>query len=369
MTSKTSVVINERTRLCVGATNHFCIVGPATLNDSCPHSNCRSDLEFRQNFHHYISDLGTQTSTWNLRSLQAGIQAGQYAVPQLLWTWEKSPGISVKSSLLQFNTAFDLWIPYLDKGYGLFVSLCTGVMTRVRLRDLIAFVGSRWMKELIPKVSVRASPNSNRDFIEVLEGSTNLCDWVKSVGPDEQKVLLQAQILHLTRKVLETLKYTGVDPENDFVIGWMSEGHSVGKFILPCRDYEWTRVLADSPHVATFACIAPNCFEAPGFKCRGQTWVHPNAFLLSTRVGQYKKLYSGRHILQASTLKVGKSYWINSEELNLMATVVKYLDATPGYYLRVKRRILPPDILKYMGVKETIREENSPTATNCVIGS
>ncbi|KAF8856765.1 hypothetical protein BDZ45DRAFT_456499 [Acephala macrosclerotiorum] len=142
--------ITNQSVIRIGAISHFHPAGPATLNIECQQNNNPKLLQYLTE---NSTEIGTQTPAGNLGSFQAGLQGGQFVVPQMLWTWEKSRGRSLKWNLLHPNPGFRWRIAQLEKIWGVFLSPCTGVIARVRLRDLIGYIGPRWLEEFIPRIS------------------------------------------------------------------------------------------------------------------------------------------------------------------------------------------------------------------------
>ena len=294
--------IHLNTRMRVGATGQIPLNPTPERRKSCPRADIESDLELRKCFRQSLSHLGAQDSALELKSTQAGLQGGQFVVPQLLWTWERSPGRSVKWNLLYPNLGFDSWIAELDNSWGLLVSLCTGVMKRARLRDLIAFVGPCSFHELIPTLPGFHDRMADDDFVRIFGGTEDLRKWIDGIvieycemkigqsteisrerqmlepqtGQKEtlaqHRAALQEQIHTMIQAVLKNLQYTGVFRKDHLALAWMSPGQSAKQFRMSCQEHVWTRVLTDSSQVATFGCIGPFCFETPECPCRGTDW-------------------------------------------------------------------------------------------------
>jgi hypothetical protein len=235
-----------------------------------------------------------------LKSTQAGLQAGQFVVPQLLWTWERSPGRSIKWNLLYSELGFESWIAELDNSWGLLVSLCTGVMKRARLRDLIAFIGPCCFHELMPILPGLRDTMTDDDFVRIFGGTADLKNWIDGiVRYDEREIgqsteaarqrqlrepqthrqretlaqhraAFQKQIDTMIRAILKNLQYTGVFRKDHLALAWMSPGQSAKQLRVSCQEHIWTRVLTDSSQVATFGCIGPFCFETPECPCPGK---------------------------------------------------------------------------------------------------
>ena len=66
---------------------------------------------------------------------------------------------------------------------GLIVSLCTGIMTRVRLCDLMALL---YRQGLQAESSFTRFGLLGENFISILEGTTNLNYWINQKGEREE---------------------------------------------------------------------------------------------------------------------------------------------------------------------------------------
>jgi hypothetical protein len=395
--------IHLNTRMRVGATGQIPLNSTPEGWKKCPRADIESDLELRKCFRQSLSHLGAQDPALELKSTQAGLQGGQFVVPQLLWTWERSPGRSVKWNLLYSNLGFDSWIAELDNSWGLLVSLCTGVMKRARLRDLIAFVGPCSFHELIPTLPGFHDRMADDDFARIFSGREDLKKWIDGIVKEycerkigqsteiarerqmlepqagQEKTLaqlraaLQEQIHTMIKAVLKNLQYTGVFRKDHLALAWMSPGQSAKQLRMSCQEHVWTRVLTDSSQVATFGCIGPFCFETPECPCRGTDWNPPKRFQLLTEVAYYTKYYDGTTTKQFRELQLGRSYWINTSDLNLLAKVLGMKSDSKSnllyYYLLIKESLLDAKFRRHLDVKHMIREEDNQGSFSCVIGS
>lgn len=72
-----------------------------------------------------------------LQSFTAGLQASEYVNLIAQATFTIVPGFTVKEHILNSTALFEIKMTNLDHMWGMFVRLCTGVMTRIRLREVV----------------------------------------------------------------------------------------------------------------------------------------------------------------------------------------------------------------------------------------
>jgi hypothetical protein len=255
----------------------------------------------------------------------------------------------------------------LKKPWGLFLSLCTGVMSRVCLGEVVAFLGPRCMRDLIPsnEGQIDGSSSVPMDLAQTFRDTADLGTWVMSLSPSNQE-----KVVNLSKTVLDKLQHTGLDSHGQLVLGCVSDDRSLESFKIQCKgDNEWTRVLLDSTEAATFACITPCCLQTPVRKCQGKeppNFELPRSFCLSTRVGIHEKSpKTGDTTLRAVGIRAGKSYWVNSEDSTLLATAVAGSDPL---YFTVKRKNPLLSFISRIEKKMIIRESNETWAIDCIIG-
>lgn len=116
------------------------IGGLDLVNEACPLRPDRDNTIPRKNINSVIEELGTWPEKWKIREKQGGLQSGQFINASFNATWIKSDSRTRKQKGME---RVDL--DFLNKPWGLLVSLCTGVARRVALREIVA--RSRWTKQ------------------------------------------------------------------------------------------------------------------------------------------------------------------------------------------------------------------------------
>lgn len=257
--TKTCVDLHTRTRTGVESPN-FTPIGPARLNRSCHGSFSLGDLQS------YLRFPGVEDPSFEIKDFTLGLQPGQYVNVIAQAALTKVPGISAKESLLSWGNIFELEMTVFDEIWGLFFSLCSGVMTRVRLRDLVAFICSH-VPGQIPRLPGRSQEDSFHDFVGALGGQEKLIKWLESVAQEpksnhnpESLSRLQERVLALFRNVLFKLKDTGISRDGDLRLLVLTEELKPGVLTLSAQHHPWTRILSDSSTTATFACVLPGTF-------------------------------------------------------------------------------------------------------------
>lgn len=223
---------------------------------------------------HVLEYLGTMPSSWAKSQQQVAFQFGQYVVGQLAQTWNKQRGIAVKEMVLSYPDNEQL-IQFMDEYWGVQVSYCTGVARRVLLRTLIADLIPSFSKDLCLECAI----SKLRD--QLLKPG-ELQTWLQTLGDD-----LREKFLKMVRKILDTLRPTGVDPTGkSFCVAWPFEGDTSRCFKIPIeRHSTWVRILSDSQDCATFAYITMDCLETDCFKCSEiPDASHSNICVLATAV-------------------------------------------------------------------------------------
>lgn len=212
----------------------------------------------------FMHELGTYRDYWESaeRQLGFGLQAGPNltASLQVNQTWIKMKGLTKKSRLLVQTFKSDL-----DELYCVQVSVCTGVARRVSLRTMLANLLPTYVAALVSEPPLWKSLLEDFGIISVLE-SGDLANWSAKLSYDHQKTFESLLIAILT-----LMRDTGIDKKGEnFVIGCVQPGISFQCFQVPCsKENYWTRMLADSDEVATFAYITIDCLETNHLKCRG----------------------------------------------------------------------------------------------------
>lgn len=374
--SKGNTSIDLHVRIRIGGTNslHLTPIGPSYLNKSCPRSaSLCSEKKLGSSF----QILGVSDPHLEIKDFNFGLQAGQIVNVVTEATLIRVPGRTVKEAVLNSVGFFEFQITVFDQMWGLFVSLCTGVMTRVRLREIVAFICLHVPRQ-VPVMPGKTREASLHAFLQALSGEESLTIWVESLAQEfEQNTpgqgnhlkAFQEQVLSLFKSVLVTLQETGVSRNGDLHLALISQQLEVQMLALSAEDHPWIKVLSDSSLTATFACISPYCFQTMGHMCQKDQWRMPDKCRLATKLNAYT------HHLQWSAdstevLKVGKSYCINARHLNMLAKVDGFVTSFgehPFYSISIKKSLVPLSISQHIRKRADLREENSETAVKCII--
>ncbi|KAG4272978.1 hypothetical protein FPRO04_10058 [Fusarium proliferatum] len=204
-----------------------------------------------------LQELGTHPSFWEVSERQVGVggQAGQSAVGILSFaqTWVKRLGQTRKAKLLASRS---LLIADLEGHFAVQVSFCTGIARRVSLRELLADVLSIYVAGLATKP--HRWDDLEQSGIEEILRDNNFRIRLKKLDRE-----LQKEFETLAFAVLFLLQDTGVDRHGEhFIVSCVSTGLTTQCVKIPLAGESfWAKILADSDEVATFAYVAPTCFQ------------------------------------------------------------------------------------------------------------
>jgi hypothetical protein len=339
-------------------------IGGVTVNQSCPLRLQKGYQGLREIAQDHLYTLEAFAPHWDLNTVQGGLQGGQWIIPQVMLGWQKLPGRTKKQAILDPTNR--LLKPELSRSWGVQLCLCTSVLQRIPLQQVIAtclepYLHCRWPK--LPEFDKL----QQLGIVQALQGS-DFPAWFET-----QDELYQNATDMLIKEVLNKLQHTGVDDENNLRIALADDIKGIECITIPCRKANsWAKMLVDSTDTVTFACVTTLCLETCGKctrRCGGivshQNFFNSTPFLqLATQVRPRGVDYNSRKTAQEWHLQKGKSYWMGPENLMLMATV----DVDGGdTILRVKKTTMPTKIFKRMNQRATIRETNDPGAVDCMV--
>ncbi|KAF2184514.1 hypothetical protein K469DRAFT_175914 [Zopfia rhizophila CBS 207.26] len=308
------------------------IGGGVEVNHSCR----ASKTERWSSFIGSLENLGTTPDYWQFTEFQAGlaVTGQQFAGGQFqfnkIWTWH--PGNSWKRQHLSL-LADELPLAELDRPWGLQVSSCTGVARRVPLRLLLADVMPVFAKNLaLPPGWTTLQQGGIITALE--QGGDNLKQWYDNLGTPACSQELQTLTRRLIRHILLVLRDTGIDREHKTLLIACPQDHTPGKPISMCLPVRcenaslWAKILTDSEHCATFACITTLCLESQEHKCqKTNPWHCPS---LDTAVQQLRSrnapIIAPQH---AWNLDINSTYWIGRPESGLQAKVIRSAGSSP----------------------------------------
>ena len=347
---------SRSTRILIGA--HI------SVNNTCPPSEPRCLNVIQGNW----LRLGTNAPYWAVQGREASLQAGQYVSVTFNTVWDKIPGTSLKEKLLDDLKHASEYSSFLNAPCGLRVSFCSGLATRVRMRDVLA--------ELMP-IYVKRMPTAPHDWQKL----TNVYQIVEKLGSKDVascESMLQRMSANdldcfrtfwtLASEIFITLKDTGLHPAGElFVVGLVPSVSSepIRRINLRAEGSRfWTKALQDTESCATFAYFTLACLQVSGRGCRNteQRW-HGQVLLLQTEVHRQFSWFSTENPPNALILQHGESYLLGGKDVALCAKVIR---STPSAdpQLLVKKSMMPHGIIKRYMQKQNgqqyLQERMSP---------
>lgn len=308
--SKGSFDFERSTSPCFAVSRKVPIGGRAVQNQACPNGHALDDIDSAC----MLKPLGTSKGHWELQEKEVGIQGGYYFVAVGNLNYVKVPGVTRKH-LMCYHSPSQLPIPFLDGPWGVQVSLCTSVVQRVPLRELIA-------DAIVPMME--AEPPLPEEWYALLH-THNMLDNLRSNGfPAWAKALpatLQTALAGAVHRILNYLRDTGFDKHTDELVFACPVPENPRQCLrIPCKNHVWAKVLQDTEDCATFACVTTKCLETCERKCRGNScspWSGESA-LLATAVSQFELRKNDWHV-DLSQLRDGMNYWIGDPSAKLIA--------------------------------------------------
>ncbi|OCK91314.1 uncharacterized protein K441DRAFT_222924 [Cenococcum geophilum 1.58] len=351
--------------------SQICIGARVRINKSCPMSQPEAYEQVQQQSQERLHPIGTSESRWALETVQAGAQIGQYGIPQFLFGWRKLPGVTIKQKYLSGNNP--TLVNDLAQPWGLHVSLCTGVIARVRLQQVLATCIDLFMSQRNPIMLEWEILRDKHKMVEVLQNG-DLGEWMGKLPGNYAN-----NARDIIEELLTRLLPTGVDAENKLVVSWMHENSTLECLKIPCKGRNlWAQILSDSADLATIACITPSCLESPchtNHRCQYLTskettsFQHRKSFefLMSVKpfVLNYDDSTADDNVGTSWTLQMNKSYWIGKMDSMLLADVSNFPTGTP--ILSVRKSTMALSMYKRLRAKRMLRETNAKGAQHCVI--
>jgi hypothetical protein len=257
------------------------LVGPAHENTACRHTSSSADAVRRRDMAGSLTNIGTHEEYYRTAGYEVGVHVGSYVLSQFNHQRERMQAKTTRNTLLDPGQGLGNVLANLDRPYGLFISSCTSVMSRARLRDLVAFVGPILHRDCFPLLRNATLDASITTLTDQLQGEGDFWHWASGQLDDNNRPLDQStKLQQLVHAVLRTLRSTGVTPTDLFEVAWISRRMVVASVRAACRDTPWLRFFSDGEHMATFACVTPCCLEIPGKLCH-----RPDHTTCSLRVG------------------------------------------------------------------------------------
>ena len=321
------------------------LIGTATVNPLCPVDVHQSWLIAQVG----MATLGTEDSYWEPEKAQVGLQLGEYAALMFNTSWARREGRTLK----HIHLRPDINLSFLQSDWGLQISYCTGVARRVSLCHLLADVTPVLIDALVQKPPGWSDLRTVHDIIGALRG-TNFRDWIEALAP-----ALQTNVVQIVRYVLLLLQDTGIDRSGENLVAiWPQKNEPLGCLKIPCKNAtSWARILADSPHCATFAYITPICLIEDNCECQrlqAAPW-HNRSLALNTAVSRF--VNSGIVTTGPWALRHEQSYLIGTPEKYFLGKAI-ISNNPPRLYISTS---MIPERLQAR-IKERIREKQCTDA-------
>ena len=271
-------------------------------------------------------------------------------------------GQTEKAYLL--NPSNNHLLPELSNHWGLRACLCTGLMERISLQELIASRITSYIEGRGPRVSEWSILEEKCGIVEAFR-RPGLEKWFTVLQDD-----LQGPAWMLIEEILLQLQSTGIDHENTLRLGWVQDNNALKCLKIPCHGgNSWAKILTDSCDVATFACVTDQCLESSSKShiCQGSSPADYNpvhVFQLSTRVRPVSVDYNSR-VVKDTALEDGKEYSIGQEDLMLKATATVRGD---DVRLTVKRSKMPIQLFRRLNSRAALQESSDRSDVECMIG-
>lgn len=304
---------------------------------------------------------GNAPGSLGMESFQVAVGISPpFATLQAMFGFRRGPDVTFRQRLLNRPGLLDL-----DNNCCVFVSLHAGVVRRVRLRDMVAYLVS------VNYVDIGTTMYHHRgDLLQALRSDTDMSLWVNELRP-------HGELVAVIQKCVEHLVSTGI-VRKDLQLLW--RGRTAGQVKLSHRQQKWIPILTDTRSTTTFAVIVPDCQETPDCTCPMArstpqnrpdiVWQLPDTYRLHTSVCGYREYLNERD--EPITLRKGDKYWINHRRLNLLATALGETTPDKGqpvFYLSVQSSPVSSWFMRYFGKRLVIRESEEGQGADCVVGA
>jgi hypothetical protein len=294
------------------------IIGaPPLVNKTCPIKPDKNGTVSRTDICSEIKESGTWPAKWDLREKQGGLQGEQFTNVNFNATWIKSDARTRKRKGFE-----EVDLDFLNKPWGLLVSVCTGLAQRVALREVLAEVMLPMMDAWMDKTADwQTLMSTGEGIIEELKKPT-FRDWFHQLDFDVKRAL-DRFVSHVLRKIC----WTRVNDAGKLVLACPQFGDSGSCTHVSSRDFRalaW--ILKDTERSATFACLTNTCLVVKPYLDRCQDALQPQwqnrVPALITSVCQYRWLGADdRAQTPQSALQSGSVYWMATSEDKRLVTI------------------------------------------------
>jgi hypothetical protein len=291
--------------------------GSPLINLNSPTKPDRHNTVARTNISSDMKERGTWSAQWELREKQSGLSGGQFLNTAFNATWIRSDARTRKRKGLE-----ELDLEFLNKPWGLLVSVCTGVARRVALRKVMAEV-------MLPMIEAWMDKSVKwQDLMSTGEGLLNelkkptFRDWFHTLNSDTKRAL-DRFVGHVLRKIC----WTGVNRADKLVVACPQFDDSSSCVHISSKDSRaLTWILKHTERSATFARLTNSCFIVSPWPVGCQNTPSPlwqnHVSALITSVCQYKWLGADDwEQIPRSNLQNGNVYWMSAGEDKRLITI------------------------------------------------
>ncbi|KAH8653203.1 hypothetical protein BGZ60DRAFT_180250 [Tricladium varicosporioides] len=342
-------------------------IGAVFINPDCPLSKVDGQEVLQTIVEPFVEPLHTFPSFWTAEARNLGMQSGQYVVIQANVEYKKNAARTIKQALIDGDNYYLL--PRLGYPWGIRACLCTGLVERVTLQEII----SPYMISRIQSPTYSKNEQEQLKRLETEQEITSafetgdLTQWFKQLPPD-----LCMPAWKLVREILSDLGYTGVDKEEMLRLAWLRPNKAIECLKIPCKGGNfWASMLADSSdwNSVAFASVTHQCLNTSSEFHECQRQIPPaydpeQVFRLCTRMQAKGIDYNSRAIEGEFTLKPKSSYWVGAKELLLVA---KASDDGGIIKLNVKPSIIGTRMFRRLNKRTELRETTNPESVECLV--
>lgn len=383
--------------------------GPSVVNESCIgaiakyHDELRAMYEQKQ----YLGHVGTSADRYEITSLGGTVGFQYFAAAEASMEWSLRQGTTVKQYLCHPDKDLQSFDREMNTVCGLLVSICTAVMSRMRLRHVfVAFIDAERLNNKCPGTDIltRALTGAPGELLLSAlraSGPEPLKNWIQSSFESEQeKEMARQGLKQLLDGYLRLLKHSGVCPNGIFKSLWLHPEHPTRVLNTAISNNPWLRILRDNDCAATFAVITRECWTLRNCPCSSSNCPQPpwnsqpeefcqRPFVLSTRmvmikdgkidnkgVMQCDKCYTivRRASMAPDSSRNVPEWLVLGRKEGLYVRVVKIARENDEsvYYLEVPQRGPARNVIPWMRsrihVQEYLEDYSEPGAKLCVIG-
>ena len=303
-----SFELSEKDQIIIGAFS--------SINELCPTEPGENNTVSRTNNTIELRELGTRRARWSVRERQGGFQGGQFLIGGLNATWIRSDSVTRKQRGLE-----QVDLDFLNKPWGLLVSVCTGIAQRVALREVVAEVMLPMMEARMRGLGVWHTLMSTNEGVLRALRQPNFRGWCDNLELDARLALEQVVV-----SVLQRIGHTGVNDDDALVVACPQRDDSGSCIHFSPRTFRaLTWILKDTERSATFACLTNTCFVVNKQVGRCQATKLPgwqnHISALITSMCQYRWLGADDWAKVPTNLQNGGVYWMGTDKDKRRVTI------------------------------------------------